>query len=65
MLAAATVVFMVGGRVLAGLLGGWIGDNIGYDYAHRKLAVEWGEYERDRDAHHQRVPEASEPAAVP
>ncbi len=50
MLAAATAVFIVGGRVFAGLLGGWIGDSIGYDYAHRKLAVEWAEFERERDA---------------
>jgi hypothetical protein len=49
MLALATAVFIVGGRVFAGLLGGWIGDNIGYDYAHRKLAAEWAEYERARD----------------
>jgi hypothetical protein len=50
MLAIATAVFIVGGRVFAGLLGGWIGDNIGYDYAQRKLATEWAEYERHRDA---------------
>lgn len=50
MLAAATAVFIVGGRVFAGLLGGWIGDSIGYEYAHRKLALEWEEFERERDA---------------
>jgi hypothetical protein len=49
LLLIATVVFMVGGRVFAGLLGGWIGDNVGYEYAQRKLAVEWVEYERARD----------------
>ena len=32
---------IVGGRVFAGLLGGWIGDSVGYDYAHRKLVEEW------------------------
>jgi hypothetical protein len=48
MLAAATAVFIVGGRVFAGLLGGWLGDNVGYSYAQRKLAVEWAEYERAR-----------------
>ena len=35
-LAGATVVLIVGGRVFAGLLGGWIGDSVGYDYAHRQ-----------------------------
>lgn len=50
MLAVATAVFIVGGRVFAGLLGGWIGDSIGYDYAHRKLVVEWAEFERERNA---------------
>jgi hypothetical protein len=49
LLAAATGVFIVGGRIFAGLLGGWLGDNIGYDYAQRKLAVEWADYERARD----------------
>jgi hypothetical protein len=49
MLVLATAVFIVGGRVLAGLLGGWIGDNVGYDYAQKKLAIEWQEYEQARD----------------
>ena len=49
-LALATAVFIVGGRVFAGLLGGWIGDNVGYDYAQKKLAVEWTAYERAREA---------------
>lgn len=48
MLAGATAVFIVGGRVFAGILGGWIGDNLGYDYAHRKLVEEWRLYERER-----------------
>jgi len=48
MLAVATATFIVGGRVFAGLLGGWIGDNVGYEYAQKKLAVEWVEYERTR-----------------
>jgi hypothetical protein len=63
MLAIATLVFMVGGRVFAGLLGGWIGDNLGYDYAQRKLAVEWADYERARDAN-RTVPDASAHSAV-
>ena len=50
MLAVATAAFIVGGRVFAGLLGGWIGDNVGYEYARKKLALEWEEYERARSA---------------
>jgi hypothetical protein len=49
LLAGATAVFIVGGRIFAGLLGGWIGDNIGYDFAHRKLVEEWHAYEQQRD----------------
>jgi len=49
MLVVATIVLLVGGRVLAGLLGGWIGDNVGYDYARRKLLLEWEDFERQRD----------------
>lgn len=51
LLGVATAVFIVGGRVFAGLLGGWIGDQIGYDYAHKKLVEEWTDYERERAAH--------------
>jgi hypothetical protein len=50
LLGAATAVFIIGGRVFAGLLGGWIGDSIGYDYARKKLAADWAEYERARTA---------------
>lgn len=50
MLVGATAVLIVGGRIFAGLLGGWIGDQVGYDYAQRKLAVEWQEYDRARQA---------------
>ncbi|MBF6600421.1 MAG: hypothetical protein IVW36_07925 [Dehalococcoidia bacterium] len=49
-MAASVAVLIVGGRVFAGLLGGWVGDQIGYDIAQRKLAVEWEAYERDREA---------------
>ena len=64
-MAAATVVLIVGGRVFAGILGGWIGDSIGYNHAQRKLAVEWAEYESAREARRTGVvpsPEAA-PAA--
>lgn len=49
MLAGATAVFIVGGRIFAGLLGGWIGDSIGYDFAHRRLVDEWRAYAEQRD----------------
>jgi hypothetical protein len=55
-LAFATAVFIVGGRVFAGLLGGWIGDNVGYDYARRKLAVDWVAYERAREQQRSSAP---------
>jgi hypothetical protein len=64
MLAVATGVFIVGGRIFAGLLGGWIGDNIGYDYAQRKLAVEWAEYERVREVARVGVEGEAKPAAL-
>lgn len=49
-LAGAMLALLVGGRIFAGILGGWIGDSIGYDYAHKRLVVEWNEYQRARDA---------------
>jgi len=49
MLALATAVFIIGGRIFAGLLGGWIGDAIGYDFAQRKLAEEWQSYDEERE----------------
>jgi hypothetical protein len=59
-LSGATAVLIIGGRVFAGILGGWIGDSIGYDYAHRKLVDEWQEYERAREQRLGRVaPEES------
>jgi hypothetical protein len=50
MLVGATAFLIIGGRIFAGLLGGWIGDQVGYDYAHRKLVDEWHAFERDRAA---------------
>ena len=35
-------------RVLAGLLGGYIGDEVGYRYARRKLAEDWAVYAVER-----------------
>jgi hypothetical protein len=67
LLAFATGVLIVGGRVFAGLLGGWIGDQVGYDYAQRKLAVEWEAYEREREVRLGRAPalrEAPQPVGA-
>ncbi len=55
-LAFATLVLMVGGRVFAGLLGGWIGDSVGYNFAHKRLILEWQDYERERDIEQGRTP---------
>ncbi len=50
MLVFATVVLLVSGRVFGGLLGGWIGDDIGYEFAHKKLVLEWHEFEATRSS---------------
>jgi hypothetical protein len=47
-LTLSIVVLLVGGRVLAGILGGIVGDNLGYRYARRKLAEDWAAYEASR-----------------
>ena len=45
----ATVVFLVGSRVLAGIIGGYIGDEIGYRYGHNKLAEDWRQHLASRE----------------
>lgn len=47
-LTLSIVVLLVGGRVLAGILGGIVGDNLGYRYARRKLAEDWAAYQASR-----------------
>lgn len=37
----ATLVFLVGSRVLAGLLGGVLGDELAFRYARKRLAQDW------------------------
>ena len=44
------VLLFVASRVLAGLFGGWIGDELGYRYAQRKLAEEWSAFSARREA---------------
>jgi hypothetical protein len=64
MLGFATVVLLVGGRVFAGILGGWIGDNVGYEYAQKKLALEWHEFDHARSGAAQ-LPPATDAAPAP
>ena len=49
----ATVVYaavlIVGGRVLAGVLGGYYGDRIGYERARRRLRERWREWVVERE----------------
>jgi hypothetical protein len=47
-LAADTALLFVLARVLAGLLGGYVGDELGFRYSRRKLAEEWAAYEAGR-----------------
>jgi hypothetical protein len=48
--AVDTLLLFVGARVLAGLLGGYVGDELGFRYARRKLAEEWAAFEAARAA---------------
>ncbi len=49
----ATIVYaavlIVGGRVLAGVLGGYYGDRIAYERARGRLREEWAEWVTERD----------------
>ncbi len=45
----ATFVFLVGSRLLAGIFGGIIGDEIGYRYANRRLAEDWAAHVAARE----------------
>ena len=46
----ATVVFLVGSRALAGLVGGYIGDEVGYRYGNKRLAEDWAAFVSQRQA---------------
>jgi hypothetical protein len=65
MLTVALVALLVGGRIFAGILGGWIGDDIGYRSAHKKLVAEWQDYARERDRGGPPSPDAISQAATP
>ena len=43
-------------------IGGWIGDAIGYDFAHKRLVEEWAAFERERE---QRLGRAADDAPRP
>ena len=43
------VILVVAARVFAALLGGLLGDEVGYRFARRRLAREWGEWVGERD----------------
>jgi hypothetical protein len=45
----ATGVFLIGSRLLAGIIGGVIGDEIGYRYANRRLAEDWAKHVIERE----------------
>jgi hypothetical protein len=44
------VLLFVGARVLAGLIGGFVGDELGYRYARRKLIEEWQAFAASRSS---------------
>jgi hypothetical protein len=45
----ATVSFLVGSRLLAGILGGVVGDEVGFRYAQRRLAEDWANHVTQRE----------------
>jgi hypothetical protein len=45
----ATVVFLVGSRLLAGVIGGVIGDEVGYRYANKRLSEDWAAHVAQRE----------------
>jgi len=46
----ATLIFLVSSRVLAAIIGGVIGDEIGYRVATRRLAEDWAAYVQERES---------------
>jgi hypothetical protein len=47
----STLVLLVGTRVLAGIVGGVIGDEIGYRVAGKQLAEDWAAHVAQRETH--------------
>lgn len=48
--AVYAAILLVGGRVAAGVLGGYYGDRIGYERGRRSLLEAWERWQRERDA---------------
>lgn len=46
----ATVIFLFSSRMLAGLIGGYIGDELGYRVAKRHLAEDWAAHLSQRES---------------
>ena len=44
------VLFLVGSRLFAGILGGVIGDEVGYRYANKRLAEDWASHVARRES---------------
>jgi len=44
-----TLILLVGGRVAAGVIGGYYGDRVGFERARGRLREQWGEWVRERD----------------
>lgn len=42
-------VFLIGSRILAAVVGGIIGDEIGYRYANKRLAEDWARHVSERE----------------
>jgi hypothetical protein len=49
----ATVLFLVVSRVLAAIIGGYLGDELGYRYGHKKLAEDWRQHLAAREGQRQ------------
>jgi hypothetical protein len=45
----ATFIFLVGSRLLAGVFGGIIGDELGFRYANRHLSEDWADHVSNRE----------------
>jgi hypothetical protein len=48
--AIAFAVFLLGSRLLAAIIGGIIGDEVGYRYANSRLASDWAEHVSRRES---------------
>lgn len=49
----ALVTFVIGSRLLAGIFGGIIGDELGFRYANKRLAEDWAQHVAERETQDQ------------